>query len=91
MLGPMHPYAVLSGPPPLPAELGHGLPTAVIIASKDAAFAERIAHRLNGGGFRAYTGSDVIGVELGGAAKNVIAIAPARPTVWALALTHAAC
>ena len=36
---------------------------------------ERIAHRLNGGGFRAYTGSDVIGVELGGAAKNVIAIA----------------
>ena len=74
VLGPMHPYAVLSGPT-FAAELGHGLPTAVIIASKDAAFAERIAHRLNGGGFRAYTGSDVIGVELGGAAKNVIAIA----------------
>ena len=44
--------AVLSGPT-FAAEFGRGLPTAVIIASKDAAFAERIAHRLNGGGFRA--------------------------------------
>jgi glycerol-3-phosphate dehydrogenase (NAD(P)+) len=69
-----HPYAVLSGPT-FASELGRGLPTAVIIASTDAAFAERVAHRLNGGGFRAYTGSDVIGVEIGGAAKNVIAIA----------------
>ena len=69
-----HPYAVLSGPT-FANELGRGLPTAVIIASTDAAFAERVAHRLNGGGFRAYTGSDVIGVEIGGAAKNVIAIA----------------
>ncbi|HPG62920.1 MAG TPA: NAD(P)H-dependent glycerol-3-phosphate dehydrogenase [Casimicrobium sp.] len=69
-----HPYAVLSGPT-FANELGRGLPTAVIIASTDAAFAERIAHRLNGGGFRAYTGNDVIGVEIGGAAKNVIAIA----------------
>jgi glycerol-3-phosphate dehydrogenase (NAD(P)+) len=69
-----HPYAVLSGPT-FANELGRGLPTAVIIASKDDAFAKRVAHRLNGGGFRAYTGRDVIGVELGGAAKNVIAIA----------------
>lgn len=69
-----HPYAVLSGPT-FANELGRGLPTAVIIASTDAAFAERVAHRLNGGGFRAYTGNDVIGVEIGGAAKNVIAIA----------------
>ena len=69
-----HPYAVLSGPT-FANELGRGLPTAVIIASKDDAFAKRVAHRLNGGGFRAYTGHDVIGVELGGAAKNVIAIA----------------
>ena len=69
-----HPYAVLSGPT-FANELGRGLPTAVIIASKDDAFAKRLAHRLNGGGFRAYTGRDVIGVELGGAAKNVIAIA----------------
>ncbi len=69
-----HPYAVLSGPT-FANELGRGLPTAVIIASLDDAFAKRVAHRLNGGGFRAYTGHDVIGVELGGAAKNVIAIA----------------
>ena len=69
-----HPYAVLSGPT-FANEMGRGLPTAVIIASKDDAFAKRVAHRLNGGGFRAYTGHDVIGVELGGAAKNVIAIA----------------
>ena len=69
-----HPYAVLSGPT-FANEMGRGLPTAVIIASKSDAFAKRVAHRLNGGGFRAYTGHDVIGVELGGAAKNVIAIA----------------
>jgi glycerol-3-phosphate dehydrogenase (NAD(P)+) len=69
-----HPYAVLSGPT-FANELGRGLPTAVIIASKNDEFAKRVAHRLNGGGFRAYTGHDVIGVELGGAAKNVIAIA----------------
>ncbi len=72
--GASHPYAVLSGPT-FANELGRGLPTAVIIASKDDEFAKRVAHRLNGGGFRAYTGHDVIGVELGGAAKNVIAIA----------------
>ena len=46
------PMLLLSGPT-LPQRLGRGLPTAVIIASSDAAFAERIAHRLNGGGFRA--------------------------------------
>jgi len=68
------PYAVLSGPT-FASELGRGLPTAVIIASTDDAFSHRFAHRLNGGGFRAYTGRDVVGVELGGAAKNVIAIA----------------
>jgi glycerol-3-phosphate dehydrogenase (NAD(P)+) len=74
MLDASHPYAVLSGPT-FANEMGRGLPTAVIIASKNDAFAKRVAHRLNGGGFRAYTGHDVIGVELGGAAKNVIAIA----------------
>ncbi len=74
LLDASHSYAVLSGPT-FASEMGRGLPTAVIIASKDDAFAKRVAHRLNGGGFRAYTGHDVIGVELGGAAKNVIAIA----------------
>jgi glycerol-3-phosphate dehydrogenase (NAD(P)+) len=74
LLDASHPYAVLSGPT-FANELGRGLPTAVIIASLEDAFAQRVAYRLNGGGFRAYTGRDVIGVELGGAAKNVIAIA----------------
>ncbi|MBL8309245.1 MAG: NAD(P)-dependent glycerol-3-phosphate dehydrogenase [Burkholderiales bacterium] len=74
VLGEVHPYAVLSGPT-FASELGRGLPTAVIVASRDEAFATRVAHRLNGGGFRAYVGRDVIGVELGGASKNVIAIA----------------
>lgn len=74
VLGEAHPYAVLSGPT-FANELGRGLPTAVIVASLDEVFATRVAHRLNGGGFRAYVGRDVIGVELGGAAKNVIAIA----------------
>ena len=74
VLAASHPYAVVSGPT-FANELGRGLPTAVIIASKNDEFAMRVAHRLNGGGFRAYTGRDVIGVELGGSAKNVIAIA----------------
>ncbi|MDE2149824.1 MAG: NAD(P)-dependent glycerol-3-phosphate dehydrogenase [Gammaproteobacteria bacterium] len=68
------PFAVVSGPT-FAAELGLGLPTAVTVASRDLPFAETIALALHGDGFRAYTTDDVIGVELGGAAKNVLAIA----------------
>lgn len=68
-----HPVAVLSGPT-FAKELALGLPTAVAIASKDEAFAEKIAHEFHGDGFRAYPSDDVIGVEIGGAAKNVMAI-----------------
>lgn len=67
------PMAVLSGPT-FAKELGLGLPTAVTIASADHAFAEKIAMRLHGGGFRAYWTNDLPGVEIGGAAKNVMAI-----------------
>ncbi|SDX15456.1 NAD(P)H-dependent glycerol-3-phosphate dehydrogenase [Thiocapsa roseopersicina] len=66
--------AVVSGPS-FAQEVAHGLPTAVTVASADAAFAERIAWLLHGERFRAYTSSDMIGVEVCGAAKNVLAIA----------------
>lgn len=68
-----HPVAILSGPT-FAKELAMGLPTAVVIASSDKAFAEKIAHEFHGDGFRAYPSDDVIGVEIGGAAKNVMAI-----------------
>ena len=66
--------AVISGPT-FARELGLGLPTAVTVASNDPAFAERMALRFHGDGFRAYTSCDLVGVEIGGAAKNVLAIA----------------
>ncbi len=68
-----HPVAILSGPT-FAKEMALGLPTAVAIASSDAAFAEKIARTFHGDGFRAYPSDDVIGVEIGGAAKNVMAI-----------------
>lgn len=68
-----HPVAILSGPT-FAKELAMGLPTAVTIASSDEAFAEKIARIFHGDGFRAYPSDDVIGVEIGGAAKNVMAI-----------------
>jgi glycerol-3-phosphate dehydrogenase (NAD(P)+) len=66
--------AVISGPT-FAKELGIGLPTAVTVASNDPAFAKRMADAFHGDGFRAYTSDDLIGVEIGGAAKNVLAIA----------------
>lgn len=66
--------AVISGPT-FAKELGIGLPTAVTVASNDRAFAKRMADAFHGDGFRAYTSDDLIGVEIGGAAKNVLAIA----------------
>ena len=68
-----HPVAIISGPT-FAKELAMGLPTAVTIASDDSEFAEKIARAFHGDGFRAYPSDDVIGVEIGGAAKNVMAI-----------------
>lgn len=68
-----HPIAILSGPT-FARELAMGLPTAVTIASADEAFAEKTARAFHGDGFRAYPSDDVVGVEIGGAAKNVMAI-----------------
>jgi glycerol-3-phosphate dehydrogenase (NAD(P)+) len=67
------PGAVVSGPT-FAKEVGAGLPTAMTVASRDAAFANALALRLTGPNFRAYTQSDIMGVEVGGAVKNVIAI-----------------
>lgn len=66
--------AVLSGPT-FAAEVARGLPTAITVASTSPAHAARLAAYLHGEAFRAYTASDLIGVEVGGAVKNVMAIA----------------
>ena len=66
--------AVISGPT-FASEVAKGLPTAVTVASKNAEFAEDLANRLHTKTFRVYTSSDVVGVEVGGAVKNVLAIA----------------
>ncbi len=67
------PGAVLSGPT-FAKEVGAGLPTAMTVASHDERFAKELALSLSGPNFRAYTQSDIMGVEVGGAVKNVIAI-----------------
>jgi glycerol-3-phosphate dehydrogenase (NAD(P)+) len=61
--------------PSFAAEVARGLPTAVTVAATDAGLARRFAGLLHGPTFRAYVSTDLVGVELGGAAKNVIAIA----------------
>jgi glycerol-3-phosphate dehydrogenase (NAD(P)+) len=73
VLGERWPIAVLSGPT-FAREVGAGLPTAMTVASPDESFAAAIARDISGLNFRAYTSSDVIGVEVGGAVKNVLAI-----------------
>jgi len=73
VLGDDYPVAVLSGPT-FAKEVGAGLPTAMTIASPDSEFARDLANTLSGDKFRAYTSSDIIGVEVGGAVKNVLAI-----------------
>lgn len=74
VLGDTLPTAVISGPT-FACEVAADLPTAVTIASANAAFAADLAERLHNNNFRAYTGTDVVGVEVGGAVKNVLAIA----------------
>ena len=68
------PVAVLSGPSHA-EEVARGVPCAVAIAARDHGVAERIQHAFVNETFRVYTLDDVIGVELGGALKNVIAVA----------------
>jgi glycerol-3-phosphate dehydrogenase (NAD(P)+) len=74
VLGKDRRLAVVSGPT-FAREVGLGMPTAVTVASRDPAFAEKVVHALHGHGFRAYTSDDIVGVEVGGSVKNVLAIA----------------
>lgn len=67
-------YGVLSGPS-FAQEVARGLPTALTLASPDAEFAEHMAASLHHARLRVYSCSDIIGVEVGGAVKNVLAIA----------------
>ena len=71
---PGHPAAVVTGPS-FAREVALGLPTALTVHSDDDAFALDIAQKLHAPTFRAYTGNDVLGAELGGAMKNVLAVA----------------
>lgn len=73
-LGPSRPVTVLSGPS-FAREVAKGLPTAVCVASEDREAAEKVQAEFRGRFFRLYTTSDVIGVEIGAALKNVIALA----------------
>jgi glycerol-3-phosphate dehydrogenase (NAD(P)+) len=74
VLGPRVPIAVLSGPT-FASEVGRGLPTAMTVASPQARFAKELAAHVSVANFRAYTSPDIVGVEVGGAVKNVLAIA----------------
>jgi glycerol-3-phosphate dehydrogenase (NAD(P)+) len=65
--------AVLSGPT-FAREVGAGLPTAMTVAATDENFARALAESLSGNNFRVYTTDDMIGVEVGGAVKNALAI-----------------
>ena len=71
---PAHPLAVISGPS-FALEVAREQPTAVVVASRDAALAEELQRAVSTRRFRAYSSDDVPGVEMAGALKNVIAIA----------------
>lgn len=73
-LGPGVPTAVVTGPS-FAKEVAAGLPTAVTVASTHEEFADQVAATLHHGTFRCYTSQDMVGAELGGAVKNVLALA----------------
>lgn len=74
VLGPEVPLAVVTGPS-FAKEVTLGLPTAITVHGDDAEFAQQVAEAMHGPAFRAYTGDDMVGAELGGAMKNVLAVA----------------
>jgi glycerol-3-phosphate dehydrogenase (NAD(P)+) len=81
--------AILSGPS-FAADVARGLPTAVTLATADGKLAEALAHAIGSGTFRPYHSTDVRGVEVGGAAKNVLAIAAGIVTGRGLGASAAA-
>jgi glycerol-3-phosphate dehydrogenase (NAD(P)+) len=76
---PDNPVAALSGPS-FASDVARGLPTAVVIAAEEESQAAALAQRFSTGSFRCYSTDDLIGVELGGALKNVFAIAAGAVT-----------
>ena len=74
ILGDTVPLAVVTGPS-FAKEVTLGLPTAITVHGDDAQFAQQVADAMHGPTFRAYTGDDMVGAELGGAMKNVLAVA----------------
>ncbi|WP_462078729.1 NAD(P)H-dependent glycerol-3-phosphate dehydrogenase [Luteimonas sp. RIT-PG2_3] len=85
VLGPDVPLSVVTGPS-FAKEVASGLPTALTVHSDDPDFARQVAEVLHGPGFRAYTGDDMRGAELGGAMKNVLAVATGVADGMALGL-----
>ena len=73
VLGVERRIAVVSGPT-FAREVGAGLPTAMTVASPDASYAQALARELSSENFRAYTSTDILGVEIGGAVKNALAV-----------------
>jgi len=73
VLGAERRVAVLSGPT-FAREVGAGLPTAMTVASPHGAYAQALARQLSSENFRAYTSTDIMGVEIGGAVKNALAV-----------------
>ncbi len=73
-LGDNVPYGLVSGPT-FALEVANGLPSAMTAAASTPELAQKIANAFQGGNYRVYTSDDVLGVELGGAIKNVLAIA----------------
>lgn len=71
---PENPLAILSGPS-FATDVARGLPTAVTVAAEDAALTAHLAAQFSSQSFRCYSTTDVVGVEIGGALKNVLAIA----------------
>lgn len=71
---PNAPIAVLSGPT-FAHEVAHGLPTAITLACEDATLAQKLSAGIARPSFRPYVSTDVVGAEIGGAVKNVLAIA----------------
>jgi glycerol-3-phosphate dehydrogenase (NAD(P)+) len=71
---PQNPIAALSGPS-FASDVARGLPTAVVVAAQNADLAAELASRLSAPQFRCYSSNDLTGVEIGGALKNVLAIA----------------
>lgn len=74
LFGAQRPLAVVTGPS-FAREVAADLPTAVTVAGTDPGYCITVARALHGGNFRAYTSDDIIGAELGGSVKNVLAVA----------------